>query len=230
MVNKEGNPFACVCGCDVDVAPPSDGNGVVDAGFAPPRAPPNRLPPKPPVLAGCDVPEAAPDVPPPRLPNKLGVVPDAVLVAVPNSDLPGVAPDAPPEAGCEAPRLPKSDMAMVLETRLRRVGCAENNHRVDELWDFEAWALAPHIPVRYAFNMQLNFTVTSQMQKFKHAPGREVTLCFKQFHCGSSLVYAFVVYHCLLQPANDGTDDRWQWRLRSCRDSDDLDSTANFGA
>jgi hypothetical protein len=104
----------CVCGCAVDVAP-SAGKGDVDAGFAAPRAPPNRLPPKPPELAGCAVLDGALEVPPPRLPNKLGVVLDDVLLATaPNSGLAaGVPAEAPLEAGCAPPRLPKSDMAVV---------------------------------------------------------------------------------------------------------------------
>jgi hypothetical protein len=107
----------CVCGCDVDVAPSEEKAGV-DAGFAPPRVPPNRLPPNPPVLAGCDVPEAVPAVPPPRLPpNKLDPVPDDVLLLAmfPNSDPAAGTPDvdAPLEAGCPPPRPPKSDDMMV---------------------------------------------------------------------------------------------------------------------
>jgi hypothetical protein len=129
----------CVCGCVVDVAP-SEGKGDADAGFAPPRAPPKRLPPKPPVLAGCDVPDGALEVPPPRLPNKLGVVPGVVLVAPPKSGLAAAGPaDAPLETGCAPPRLPNSDMVDVV--RMRRVDCAENNHRVHETmgWGRGAW-------------------------------------------------------------------------------------------
>jgi hypothetical protein len=105
-------PPVCVCGCDAGAAP-SEGKED-DPGFAAPREPPNRLPPKPPVLAGCD--DGAPEGPPPRLPNRLGVVPDDVLLPrAPNSGLGAGAPDvcALLEAGCWPPRFPKSDMVVV---------------------------------------------------------------------------------------------------------------------
>jgi hypothetical protein len=123
LENMLEKPPVCVCGCVVGAAP-SEGKGDVDAGFAAPRVPPNRLPPRPPLLAGCDAPDGALE-PPPRLPNKLGVVPDDVLAAAPNSGLAAGAPevDAPLEAGCWPPRFPKSDM-VVVEVRLRRVDCA----------------------------------------------------------------------------------------------------------
>jgi hypothetical protein len=124
LENKLEKPPVCVCGCDAGAAP-SEGKGDVDAGFAAPREAPNRLPPKLPVLGGCD--DGALEGPPPRLPNRLGVVPDDVLVPrAPNSGLAAGAPDvcAPPEAGWP-PRFPKSDM-VVVGVRLRRVDCAEN--------------------------------------------------------------------------------------------------------
>lgn len=113
MENKLEKPPVWVCGCDVDGAP-REGKALVDVGFAPPSALPNRLPPNPPVLAGCAVLDGALEVFPPRLPNKLGVVPVDVLVAAPNSGLIAGVPDAgaPLEAGCEPPRLPNSDMAL----------------------------------------------------------------------------------------------------------------------
>lgn len=97
-------PPVCGCGCDVDV-PPSEGNVGVDAGFAP-RVPPNRLLPKPPALAGCNVLDGA---------NKLGVVPVDVFEAGVNRDLKAGVPDidVPLEAGCAPPRPLKSDMAAV---------------------------------------------------------------------------------------------------------------------
>lgn len=72
-----------------------DGAGAVV--FAPPRFP-NKLPPRPPDAAGCDVPDGALDeVPAPE--NRLGVVPgDGVLIA-PNNDLGAPEADAPLEAG-----------------------------------------------------------------------------------------------------------------------------------
>jgi hypothetical protein len=95
----------CGCGCDVDV-PPSEGNVGVDAGLAPPSVFPNRLLPKPPPVAGCDVLDGA---------NKLGVVPVDVFEAGVNRDLKAGIPDVevPLEAGCAPPRLLKSDMAVV---------------------------------------------------------------------------------------------------------------------
>jgi hypothetical protein len=137
LANKPKEPPVCVCGCDVDAAP-SAGKADDDAGFALPRAPPNRLPPKPPVLAGCDGPAAAPGVPPPRLPpNKLDPVPDDVLLpAFPNSDCDAGVPDAGAalDAGCPPPRRPKSD-DIVGNVLSRCVDCAENNNRVHETID-----------------------------------------------------------------------------------------------
>lgn len=202
LLNKLGRPFACVCGCDVDVAPPSEGKGDADAGFAAPKVPPNRLPPRPPVLAGCDVPEAAPEVPPPRLPNKLVVVPDVVLAGAPNSDLAAGAPDAPPEAGCEAPRLPKSDIVMVVETRLRRVDCAENNHRVDKLWGREAWTASASHPCQVHFNMHLSINMTSQLQNVFYveleAPYDAHKLGFQAIICSDSFTTSQVLHRHLL--------------------------------
>jgi hypothetical protein len=116
-------PPVCVCGCEVEGAP-SEGKADVAAGFAPPKVLPNRLPPRPPVLAGCDVPDGALEDPTPRLPNKLGVVPVDVVGAAPKSGLMAGVPEVevPPEAGCAPPRLPKSDM--VVDVLLRRVDCA----------------------------------------------------------------------------------------------------------
>lgn len=113
LENKLPNPpvCGCDCGCDDGVAP-SEGKAVVIAGFAPPRALPNRLPPSPPepVVAGCAVPDGALEVPPPRLPNKLGVVPLDAPPAVPNNP----PLEVPLEAGCEPPRLPNSDIVGAL--------------------------------------------------------------------------------------------------------------------
>jgi hypothetical protein len=128
LENKLEKPPVCVCacGCAADVAP-MGGKSDVAAGFAL-RELPKRLPPNPPVLAGCEVPGAAFDAPPPMPPNKPpGVVPVPVLGSAPKSDL---AAGVLLEAGCAPPRLPKSDM--VVDVLLRRVGCAENNDRVHE--------------------------------------------------------------------------------------------------
>lgn len=100
--------------CGWEVAPPRE-KADVDAGagaavFAPPRLP-NKLPPNPPEGVGCDVPDGAP-VEAPRPENKLGEVPEDVVVVPPNSGLKAGVPevDAPLEAGWPVPRLAKSDI------------------------------------------------------------------------------------------------------------------------
>lgn len=112
LLNKLPNPPACAGGCDGDVP-----NADVDAGLDPPRVLPNNPPPSPPVLAGC----AGCDVPPPRLPNKPDVVPvpDCVFVFAPKRLLDAGVPDVgtPEVPGCWPPRLPKSDMFVVVRVR-----------------------------------------------------------------------------------------------------------------
>ena len=114
LLNSEKPPVCgcdcCCCCCDVDAAPENSEGVVVAVDFAAPR-PPNRLPPRPPLLVACVVPDCAFGVPPPpRLPNKLGVVPLDAPPAVPNNP----PLEVPLEAGCEPPRLPNSDIVGAL--------------------------------------------------------------------------------------------------------------------